>query len=352
MPVDEATLAEFVGTFVRDLGAALHASTVVIGDRLGLYRALADLGPTDAAAVAAATGCDTRLVQDWLDAQYVSGYCHYSARTTAYWLSPEQAAVLADHASPALLVGSMALATAIAKDDDKICAAFASGDGFGWHEHHHDLFHGTERLFKPGYAAHLLRDWVPALDGVHDALTNGGSVADVGCGHGAATILLAEAYPHATVTGFDPHHASLDVARKRAAEAGVADRVRFEHASAHDFPGPYYDLVCVFDALGTIGDVRAAARRIRDALAPDGTWLLVEPMAGAGADDNVGPVGRVFYTMAATVSTPAAQAQTRGTALGNQVPDDTLAALVADTGFRRFRRVAQTPFNRVFEIRP
>jgi SAM-dependent methyltransferase len=352
MPVDEADLAEFVARFVRDLGAALHASTVVIGDRLGLYRALADLGPTDAAGVAAATGSDPRLVQEWLDAQYVSGYCRHSARTATYWLSPEQAAVLADQASPALLVGSMALATGTAKDEEKVGAAFASGTGVGWHEHHHDLFHGTERLFKPGYVAHLVTQWVPALDGVDATLAGGGSVADVGCGHGASSILLAEAYPRATITGFDPHRASLDVARKRAAEAGVADRVHFEVASAHDFPGTRYDLVCTFDVFGTIGDGHGAVRRIRSALAPDGTWLLVEPMAGDGVDDNVGPVGRIFYAMAATVSTPSAQAQ-RGThVVGNQASDAALAAVATGSGFGRFRRVAQTSFNRVFEVRP
>jgi 2-polyprenyl-3-methyl-5-hydroxy-6-metoxy-1,4-benzoquinol methylase len=352
MPVDEAVLGEFAKTFARDLGAALHASTVVIGDKLGLYRALADIGPSDAATVATATGCDARLVQEWLDAQYVSGYCHHSARTGTYWLSPEQAAVLADRASPSLLVGSMALAAATAKDEEKIRGAFTSSGGLAWHEHHHDAFHGTERLFKPGYAAHLVAHWVPALDGVDDTLGRGASVADVGCGHGASSILLAEAYPLATITGFDAHRASIDVARKRAVEAGVADRVHFEVATAHDFPGAHYDLVCAFDAFGTIGDPCGAARHIRDALATDGTWLLVEPMAGGSLDANVGPVGRIFYALAATVSTPAALAQPGDRVLGNQATEAALAALTADAGFRRFRRVAQTRFNRVFEVRP
>ena len=216
MSIDETRLEEFINKFAGDFGAAMHASTVVIGDKLGLYRALADLGPTDAAAVADATGCDPRLVQEWLDAQYVSGYCHFSAQTAMYWLSPEQAAVLADPGSPAFLVGSMTIAASTAKDEEKIREAFRTGNGPGWHEHHHDLFHGTERLFKPGYAANLVSQWIPALDGVAEKLTRGCSVADLGCGHGASSILLAQAYPQATITGCDPHQASVDVARKRA----------------------------------------------------------------------------------------------------------------------------------------
>jgi SAM-dependent methyltransferase len=351
MPVDEAGLVEFVDRFAHDLGAALHASTVVIGDKLGLYRALADLGPTDAVALATATGCDCRLVQEWLDAQYVSGYCRYSARTGTYWLSPEQAAVLADQASPALLVGSMALATSTAKDEEKIREAFRTGGGLAWDERHHDVFHGAERLFKYGYGG-LLTQWVPALDGVDDKLANGGAVADVACGHGTVSVLLAAAYPSARVTGFEPHRASLDIARKRAAESGVADRVQFEIATAQDFPGAGYDLVCLGNALGTIGDPLGAARHIRAALAPDGTWLLVEPMAGAGVDDNVDAVGRIFSAMSVTISTPGAQAQSGARALGNQVPEPELAALASEAGFRRFRRVADTTFNRIFEIRP
>jgi len=352
MAIDEAALEQFVQKFAADFGAAMHASTVVIGDKLGLYRALADIGPTDAAGLAEATGCDTRLVQEWLDAQYVSGYCHFSAQTATYWLSPEQAAVLADPASPALLVGSMTLAASTAKDEEKIREAFTTGTGLGWHEHHHDLFHGTERLFKPGYLANLVSRWIPALDGVDDKLTAGASVADLGCGHGASSILLAQAYPDSTITGFDYHQASIDVARKRAAEAGVTDRVRFEVASAQDFPGAGYDLVCIFDALHDMGDPPGAARHIRDALAADGTWLLVEPMAGDRLEDNVNPVGRIFYAASVSICTPGAQAQAGGCALGNQVPDATWAELAADAGFSRFRRATETPFNRVFEARP
>jgi SAM-dependent methyltransferase len=351
MAIDEARLEEFVGKFAADFGAAMHATTVVIGDKLGLYRSLADIGPADAAGLAEATGYNARLVQEWLDAQYVSGYCHFSAQTAMYWLSPEQAAVLADPASPALLVGSMTLAASTAKDEEKISEAFKTGKGLGWHEHHHDLFHGTERLFKPGYLANLVSQWIPALDGVDDKLTAGASVADLGCGHGASSILLAHAYPNSTIAGFDYHQASIDVARKRAAEAGVADRVHFDVASAQDFPGAGYDLVCIFDALHDMGDPLGAARHLRQALAPEGTWLLVEPMSGDGLEDNVNPVGRIFYAASTTICTPGAQAQTGGYALGNQVPDATWAGLVADAGFSRFRRATETPFNRIFEAR-
>jgi len=350
--LDEARLDEFVQRFALDFGAALHASTVVIGDKLGLYRALAHLGPTDAAHLAAETECDPRLVQEWLDAQYVSGYCHFSRQTATYWLSPEQAAVLADATSPAFLVGSMTIAASTAKDEEKVCDAFRTGKGLGWHEHHHDLFHGTERLFKSGYSANLISQWIPSLSGVAEKLTLGGTVADLGCGHGASSILLAQAFPQAKIVGFDYHRASIDVARKRAAEAGVAERVTFEVATAQDFPGHGYDLVCVFDALHDMGDPPGAARHIRQALAPDGTWLLVEPMAGARLDDNVNPVGRIFYAASTFICTPAAQAQPGGYALGSQVPDAVLAEFAADAGFSRFQRATETAFNRVFEAQP
>jgi len=352
MLIDEAVLEEFIHRFAGDFGAALHASTVVVGDKLGLYRALAELGPADAETLAAATDCDTRLVQEWLDAQFVSGYCHYSEQTAAYWLSPEQAAVLADPSSPTFLVGAMTIAASLAKDEEKVCEAFKTGNGLAWHEHHHDLFHGTERMFKPGYVANLVSQWIPALEGVEDKLSRGASVADLGCGHGASTILLAQAYPQSTVAGFDYHQASIDIARKRAAEAGVADRVTFDVASAQDFPGHGYDLVCIFDALHDMGDPPAAARHIREALDPDGTWLLVEPMAGERLDENANPVGRIFYAASTFICTPAAQAQAGGYALGSQVPEATLAQLLTESGFGRFHRATETPFNRVFEVRP
>jgi 2-polyprenyl-3-methyl-5-hydroxy-6-metoxy-1,4-benzoquinol methylase len=352
MALDEIRLAEFMERFADDVGAAMHATTVVLGDKLGLYRSLANIGPTDAVTLAAASHCDPRLVQEWLDAQFVSGYCGHSTQTGTYWLSPEQAAVLADPASPTCLIGSMTLAASTAKDEEKIREAFLGGGGLGWHQHHHDLFHGTERLFKPGYAANLVSEWIPALDGVPETLARGGSVADLGCGHGASTILLAQAFPSSAITGFDYHQASIDVARKRAAEAGVAHRVRFEVATAEELPGEEYDLICLFDALHDMGDPPAVARRIRQALTRSGTWFLVEPMAGDRLEDNRNAVGRIYYAASTTICIPAAQAQAGGHAMGNQVPDVTWAEIAAAAGFTRFRRAAETRFHRVFEIRP
>jgi ubiquinone/menaquinone biosynthesis C-methylase UbiE len=259
--------------------------------------------------------------------------------------------VLADDTTPAFLVGAMSITAAMFKDEERVRDAFATGRGLGWHEHVHDLFHGTERLFKPGYLGNLVSSWLPALDGAEARLTAGATVADVGCGHGSSTILLAETYPASTIVGFDYHEGSIDVARKRAAEAGVADRVRFEVASAQDFPGGGYDLVCIFDALHDMGDPVGGARHIRRALSDDGTWLLVEP-ALAGLEPLANPVSRIFYAAAVTVCTPSAEAQPGGYALGNQVPDERWRELLAEAGFSRFRRATETPFNRVFEVRP
>jgi SAM-dependent methyltransferase len=325
----------------------------VVGDKLGLYRALAAAGPCAAAALAERTGCDTRLVEEWLRAQFVSGYCRHDATAGTFWLDPEQAAVLASPDHPAFLVGAMTVAASTAKDEDRVRDAFRSGTGLGWHEHHADLFTGVERLFKPGYLAYLVDAWIPALaGGVDDRLRAGGRVADLGCGHGASTILLAAAYPDSEVVGYDNHPASIEVARARADEAGLADRVRFAVASAQDFPGQDYDLVCVFDALHDMGDPLGAAAHIRSALAPGGSLLLVEPMAGETLADNVNPVGRMFYAASTTICTPSAQSQDGAYALGAQVPERTWADVMGRAGFRTFERATETPFNRVFQARP
>jgi SAM-dependent methyltransferase len=350
MAIDEQRMGELIGRFAGDFGAALHATTVVVGDRLGLYKALA-AGPTDAAGLASRTGCDERLLHEWLCAQLASGYCE-RGEDGAFFLSEEQAALLAVEDQPAFLAGAMTLAISVAKDEERIRDAFRTGAGFGWHEHHHDLFLGTERLFKPGYIGNLLSSWIPALDGVEAKLQAGTTVADLGCGHGSSTILLAQAFPQSTFVGFDYHEGSIDTARKRAAEAGVADRVSFEVASAAGFSGTGYGLVCIFDALHDMGDPVAAARHIHQALAPDGTWLLVEPMASERLEDNVNPVGRIFYSASTAICTPAAQHQGGGFALGSQVPEATWRSLLGDAGFTGFRRAAETPFNRVFEVRP
>jgi SAM-dependent methyltransferase len=351
MAIDETKLNDLIGQFVTDFGAAMHAATVVIGDKLGLYKALAEHGPLTGAELAKRTGYDTRLVEEWCNAQFVSGYADYDPTTGAFALTDEQAAVLADDSTPAFLVGAMTIASAVYKDEERIRDAFVNGKGLGWNEHCHDLFHGTERLFKPGYLGNLVSAWIPALDGVEAKLRAGATVADIGCGHGSSTILLAQEYPNSTIVGFDYHEGSIDTARKRAAEAGVAARVRFEVASAQDFPGTGYDLVCIFDALHDMGDPVGGAAHIRGALADDGTWLLVEPMAAGNLEDNVNPVSRIFYAAGVGICTPAAEAQAGGYALGNQVPDERWRELLAGAGFSGFRRATETPFNRVFEVR-
>jgi 2-polyprenyl-3-methyl-5-hydroxy-6-metoxy-1,4-benzoquinol methylase len=345
MAIDETKLDQLVGPFATDFGAAMHAATVVIGDKLGLYKALAE-GPATGAELAQRTGLDIRLVEEWCAAQNVSGYAEQDAKNGRYSLTEEQIAVLADDSTPAFLVGAMTIVASMFKDEVAIRDAFRSGRGLGWHEHDHDLFHGTERLFKPGYLGNLVSSWLPALDGVEARLEAGATVADIGCGHGSSTILLAQSYPASTIVGFDYHEGSIEVARKRAADAGVADRVRFEVASAQDFPGTGYDVVCIFDALHDMGDPAAGARHIRDALADDGTWLLVEPMT---ADE--GPVARIFRSASVGICTPSAQAQPGGYALGNQVSDDRWRELLTEAGFTGFRRATETPFNRVFEVR-
>jgi SAM-dependent methyltransferase len=352
MAIDEDMLNELIGRFVTDFGAAMHAATVVIGDKLGLYVALAERGPITGSDLAQALRFDTRLVEEWLAAQFVSGYAEYDPTAGTFWLTEEQAAVLADDSTPAYLVGAQTITAAIWKDEERIRDAFRSGKGFGWHEHNHDLFHGTEKLFKPGYLGNLVSAWIPALDGVDAKLRRCARVGDIGCGHGSSTILLAKEYLNAEITGFDYHAESIDEARKRAAEAGVGDRVQFQVASAQDFPGTGYDLVCIFDALHDMGDPVGGAAHIRASLADDGTWLLVEPMAIAGLENNVNPVSRIFYAGSVGICTPAAEAQRGGNALGNQVSDERWRELLGAAGFSRFRRATETPFNRVFEVRP
>jgi SAM-dependent methyltransferase len=350
MAIDEDKLNDLIGRFVSDFGAAMHAATVVIGDKLGLYAALAEQGPITGSDLAQALGFDTRLVEEWLAAQFVSGYAEYDPTAGTFWLNEEQAAVLADDSTPAFLVGAQTITAAMWKDEARIRDAFRSGNGVGWHEHNHDLFHGTEKLFKPGYLGNLVTTWIPALDGVEAKMRSGAKVADIGCGHGSSTILLANEYPNSEITGFDYHAASIDEARTRAAQAGIGDRVDFQVASAQDFPGTGYDLVCIFDALHDMGDPIGAAAHIRASLADDGTWLLVEPMAVAGLENNVNPVSRIFYAGSVGICTPAAQAQSGGYALGNQVSDAAWSDLLGHVGFSRFRRAAENPFNRVFEV--
>ena len=350
--LDEARLGEFVQRFISDMGAAHHSVTVVVGDRLGLYRALADAGPATARDVAVAAGCDARYTQEWLNAQAASGYCEFDPVTGDYHLTPEQTACLADENSPAFLTAGAFLAAALFKDEERLTEAIRTGAGVGWGEHHDDLYVGVERFFRAGYAANLVPSWIPALEGVEEKLHAGVNVADVACGHGASTILLAQAYPNSTFVGFDNHVPSIEAARAAADRAGVADRVRFDVASAQDFPGAEYALVCVFDALHDMGDPVGAARHVRSAIADDGTWLLVEPMAGDAVAANLNPIGRLFYSASTLVCTPSARSQPGGWALGAQATDEQLRSIAEQGGFTRFRRAVETPVNRIIEVRP
>jgi SAM-dependent methyltransferase len=350
--IDQAAVDEFMGRVVSDMGAALSAALVVIGDRLGLYRAMADGEPVTAAELAQRTGTDARYVREWLSNQAAGGYVQFDPADDAFFLTPEQAFTLAQEDSPAFVPGAFQVAAAAIKDEEKVSAAFLTGDGVGWHEHHHDLFTGTERFFRPGYAANLVSAWIPALDGVQAKLEAGASVADIGCGHGASTILMAQAYPRSEFVGFDYHAASIDHAREAARNAGLEERVRFEVAPAKEYTGAGYDLVTMFDCLHDMGDPVGAAKHVLETLGTDGTWMIVEPYAGDRLEENLGPVGRVYYAASTLVCTPASRAQEVGLALGAQAGEARLREVVSAGGFSRFRRATETPFNLVLEARP
>jgi SAM-dependent methyltransferase len=341
-----------MGRFVSDLGAAMSAALVVIGDRLGLYRAMGDGEPVTAEELAQRTQTDARYVREWLSNQAAGGYVTYEAASDRFSLTPEQSLALAQEGSPAFVPGAFQVATALTKDEERISRAFQDGDGVGWHEHHHELFTGTERFFRPGYASNLISSWIPALEGVEAKLSDGALVADVGCGHGASTILMAEAYPRSEFVGFDYHEASIERARGAAEAAGLGDRVSFEVAPAKQYPGDGYDLVAMFDCLHDMGDPVGAAAHVLQTLDRDGTWMIVEPNAGDRLEDNLNPVGRVFYGASTLVCTPASRDQEVGLALGAQAGEARLRQVVTEGGFTRFRRATETPFNLVLEARP
>jgi SAM-dependent methyltransferase len=351
MGIDGARLEQFVHKALGDLGSALTASLVVIGDKLGLYRAMAGAGPLTPAELAARTSTSERCVREWLAAQAAAGYVEYDAATGRYTLPEEHAIALTDEESPACVLGGFQGMTAAMRAEPKVAAAFRTGTGVGWHEHDPNLFLGTERFFRPGYNANLVDAWIPALDGVQEKLAAGARVADVGCGHGASTIIMAKAFPRSTFAGFDYHPASVEAARERAARAGVSDRVRFDVAEAKSFPGTY-DLVAFFDCLHDMGDPVGAAAHVRGSLDRDGTWLLVEPYASDDVADNLNPLGRLFYSVSTLVCTQASLAQEVGLALGAQAGERRLRDVVTQAGFTHFRRATETPFNLVFEARP
>jgi SAM-dependent methyltransferase len=348
----QAQIEEFLGKFVVDMGAAVAGATVILGDRLGLYRAVAARQPATPAEVAAESGLDERYVTEWLRGQAAGGYVDYDASAGTFALTPAQSACLADPDSPTYLPGAFQVVRSAYLDVDRVETAYRTGAGLGWHEHHADLFEGTERFFRPGYAANLVSAWIPALTGVEAKLLAGARVADVGCGHGASTLIMAEAYPRSTFVGFDYHQASIDRARELAAAAGLSDRVRFEVAGAADYPGDGYDLVAMFDCLHDMGDPAGAARHVRSTLAPDGTWLIVEPNAGDDLTDNLNPVGRIFYSASTLICVPASRAQDGSACLGAQAGPARIEAAVRQGGFTGFRTATSTPFNLIFEATP
>src|SRR5436190_14323329 len=349
--LDMNKLNAFVGQFVTDLGAAVHAGMVVIGEKLGLYKALAG-GPMSSAQLAAKTQTDERYLREWLSSQAAGGYITYDEKTHTFGLTQEQAFALAMEDSPAYLPGAFELALGSLAAVPRIAESFRTGAGMGWHEHVDGVFHGCEKFFRPGYAANLVSSWIPALGDVQEALEEGARVADVGCGKGASTLLLAKAFPKSRFFGFDYHDKSIEAARESARKEGLADRVTFEVAKAKDFPGKNFDLVAVFDCLHDMGDPIGASAHVRQSLAKDGTWMIVEPFANDTLKDNLNPVGRIYYSFSTLLCTPCSRSQEVGLCLGAQAGEARIREVVTSAGFNRFRRATETPFNIVFEARP
>jgi SAM-dependent methyltransferase len=345
--LDQKKVEEFLGKAISDVAATFHAGLVLIGDKLGLYRAMAGAGPLTPAELATRTGAHERYVREWLSAQAAGGYVTYDPATGRFTLPPEQAFLLLD----ADLPGAFQLSVGSIRDEPKITDAFRTGAGVGWHEHDAGVYEGCERFFRPGYAMNLVSQWIPALDGVKARLEAGGRVADVGCGHGASTIIMGQAFPRATITGFDYHPASIEAARQAADKAGVGDRVSFEVSAAKGYPGTGYDLVTFFDCLHDMGDPVGAARHVRKSLATGGVWMLVEPFANDRLEDNLNPVGRLYYAASTLLCTPASLSQEVGLALGAQAGENRLREVLTQAGFTRVRRVAQTPANMILEVR-
>ena len=350
MQINQDKLNQFLGQMVGELGAAMNAALVLVGEKLGLYKAMAGAGPMSPAELARKTQTDERYVREWLSAQAAGGYVTYDASTKSFTLPDEQAFALAMEDSPAYMPGAFHIISAVMKDEPKLTEAFRSGDGVGWDEHDAALFIGTERFFRPNYAANLVSSWIPALDGVETKLKQGVRVADIGCGHGASTILMAQAYPNSRFVGFDYHGPSIGFARRAAIKAGVKN-ASFEVARAQDFHGDKYDFVTFFDCLHDMGDPVGAAKHVREMMNPDGSWMIVEPFAHDDLEKNLNPVGRVFYAASTMICTPASRAQEVGLCLGAQAGEGRMRKVVTDAGFKKFRRATETPFNLVYEAR-
>lgn len=351
MALDMDKLHEFLGKAIVDFGATFHAALVGVGDKLGLYKALAAGGPQTPAELAKRTNTAERYVREWLCSQAAGGYVSYDSKAEKFFLNDEQAFTLADENSPAFLPGAFQVALAATKAEDEIAERFKTGKGMGWHEHHPALFVGTERFFRPGYAANLVASWIPALEGVKEKLERGATVADVGCGLGASTVLMAKSFPKSKFFGFDYHDKSIETAKQRAKDAGVSDRIEFKVTKAKDYPGNEYDFVTFFDCLHDMGDPVGAAAHVHSSLKKGGTWMIVEPNAGDKLEDNMHPIGRAFYGASTLLCTPASLSQEVGLALGAQAGEKRLRDVVTSGGFKHFRRATQTPFNLIFEAR-
>ena len=349
--VDMNKLNAFLGQFVSDLGAAVHTGMVVIGEKLGLYKALAE-GPVTSLQLALRTQTDERYLREWLSSQAAGGYITYDEKTGKFSLNEEQTFALATEDSPAYLPGAFELALGSLAAVPRIAESFRTGAGMGWHEHVDGVFHGCEKFFRPGYAANLVSTWIPALQDVKEKLEAGARVADVGCGKGASTLLMAKAFPNSHFFGFDYHDKSIEAARESARRQGLSNRVTFEVAKAKEFPGRNYDFVAVFDCLHDMGDPIGAAAHVRQSLAKDGTWMIVEPFANDQLKDNLNPVGRVYYSFSTLLCTPCSRSQEVGLCLGAQAGEKRIREVVTTAGFNRFRRATETPFNIVYEARP
>lgn len=352
MDVDPEKLNAFLGKFINDLGASMHGPSILTGEQLGLYKALALHGPTTSKDLAAKTGTAERYLREWLAGQAASGYVEYDAQAGRYWMTPEQKFTLTDENSPAYLPGAFSIVASVYKDQHKIADAIRNGSGFGWNERHVDLFNGTRRFFRPGYVANLVSSWLPSLDGVVAKLEAGARVADVGCGLGASTIIMAKAFPKSQFVGYDYHTESIEWARNEAVTAGVTGNVDFQVSSAKEFPGKDFDLVAFFDCLHDMGDPVGAAEHVHQALKPDGTWMVVEPFAHERVEQNLTPVGRIFYNASFLICVPSSLAQEVGVGLGAQASDSSLDGVFRSGGFTRVRKALETPLNRVFEARP
>lgn len=352
MQINEERLNTFVQQVFTDLAASAGASMVILGNKLGLYRAMAGAGPLAPADLADRAGCAERYVREWLNSQAAAGYVEYDPATRRYELTPEQAMVLADDQSPVFMPVAWEVTATMLVDEDQAIEAFRTGNGVAWGDHSERLFCGTAAFFRNGYRANLVTNWLPALDGVVEKLEKGGTVADVGCGHGHSTILMAEAFPASRFTGYDYHYESVEAARQNAEAAGVSDRVTFEVSRAKEIAGRDFDLICFFDALHDMGDPIGAAAHARSALADDGTLMLVEPYAGDNPEDNFNPVGRMYYSASTTLCCAHSLSEEVGMALGAQAGEQRLGKVLEDAGFTRFRRATETPFNLILEARP